>query len=131
MRQAAEQRPPMVDSTTTASPFMVDNNTNTSYLVVGVGLAHGSSQTEHDAWARAVMDGDLTQEEACWMRSQDASGAPLEPQEQVDSADAQPEELTPPEPPPPVFADCSDYYMSTPARRPQKEKQRSQRALVW
>ena len=106
MRQAAEQRPAMVDvSTTTARPFMVDNHTNTSYMVVGVGLAHGSSQTEHDALACAIMDGDLTHAEACWMRGQDVSAAPLEALEQVESADALSQDFIPPwDPPPPVYS---------------------------
>ena len=99
-------------------------------LVLGEGLAHGSSQTEHDAWARAVMDGDLTQAEACWMmQGQDASATPLEALEQVESADALSQDLICEGPPPPVFADYS-HYKGTP-RGSRKEKQRGRRAPVW
>ena len=77
---------------------------------VGMGLAHGSSQTEHDALDRAVMEGDLTLSEARWMRGWDASEAPLAAQEHGEAASVQSEEVPPPEEsPPPVFADCSHY----------------------
>ena len=108
-RQVAEQCATPVARTADAS--------TDHYLVVGVGLAHGSSQTEHDALDRAVMEGDLTLSEARWMRGFDASEAPLDAseaplaaQEQGEAARVQSEEVPPPEEsPPPVFADCSHY----------------------
>ena len=93
------------------------------YMVVGLGLEQGSSQTEPDALALAVMDGDLSRSEARWMQGLDASEAPaLNAQERVE-ADAQPEDS-----PPPVFHDCS-HYMKTPTTGPRMR--RSRRALMW
>ena len=74
------------------------------YMLVGLGLKHGSSQIEADTLARAVMDGDLSRSDARWMQGLDASEAPaLNAQEHVE-AEAQPEDS-----PPPVFHDCSHY----------------------
>ena len=85
------------------------------YLVVGLGLAHGSTQTDWD---------DLTLAELRWyrcMQGQDASGASQPAQEQEEAVEPQPEEV-----PPPVFADCS-HYMSTPATTSRAEKRRSRK----
>ena len=127
-RQASELRAPAaaVDASTSTVDLtsMVDAST-CHYLTVGVGLAHSSSQTEHDTLARAVMDGVLTLAEARWMQ-----GLKAQPEDQPeDQPEAQPEEAPPQEDPlPPVFADCS-HYKSTPASKPRVR--RSRKALEW
>ena len=131
-RQVAEQRATTVavDAQSTTAGLICTADASTShYLAVSVGLAHGSSQTDHDAVARAIMDSDLSCAEARWMRGLDAGDAPLEApdQERVESVEPEPVAPPPEESPPPVFADCS-HYTST-ASKPRVR--RSRRALVW
>lgn len=127
----AEQRTTSVaaDAQTMTDVISTANASTCHYLVVGVGLAHAGSQVEHNELEVAAMNGDLTLEEAHWMRGHDASEAPLEAQEQEDAAENVAPPLAEESPPPPVFADCSHYTSTSSSKKP--VSRRSKRCLKF
>ena len=130
VERAVQVKAPAVRNASVTASVSTANASTSHYLVVGVGLQHGSSQTEMPEQAEPEQpEPEQPEPEAAQPEPEQAEPEPEQPKpEQAEPEVEQPEtevEL----PAPPVFADCSHYNASP--RTSRGRGRRRARVSVW